>query len=330
MTRTPLHYIGMYGIGDCVHQRAVLKSLLPNYDIWLETCHAWIHLDLIEQYDVKLVLRQTRLWGHWQNIAREREQFPGIYRSVSSIPRTNRVIRNWYHKHEIDRYGSILDTMMRVAGLPSSVAPDFTLPVRSEWRDEALRFLEMTGYKFDRPLMVYRPVVYRREWPESKRRNPDWLSYASLYRVARQDFFVVSLAYLGPEEQIVGAVERDVDFTSHDGALSMAGMAALIAEADAVFCCAGNAPVLAQAVGTPSITVYGGRENYDTTQRAGAHLAPTLGIDPIVSCKCHGVMKYCPRNCNKTIDIPEASRRIREFIDNLPMETKQWHESTQS
>jgi ADP-heptose:LPS heptosyltransferase len=314
--RIPLHFIGMYGIGDCVHQRAILKHLLPDFDVWLETCHVWCHLDLIEQYGLKLVLRPTRLWGHWQNIVKEQQQYHGIYRAKCSIPRTTRVIRNWYHKHEIDKYGSILEAMMGVSGLDGKT-PDFTLPMRDQWLEEASHFLQRVHGNDQRPLMIYRPIVHRKEWRETSRRNPHSEDYATLYKEARKGFFVISLANLGTrgEETIEGPQETDVDYTSHQGELSMAAMAALYSLADITFCNPGNAPVLAQAVGTPSVIVYGGRESYGTTQRAGAHLAPTLGVDPIPPCDCHGVVHKCRQNCTKRIDVPDALSRIREFID---------------
>ncbi len=88
-------------------------------------------------------------------------------------------------------------------------------------------------------------------------------------------------------------------------------MAALWAEAALIFSPAGFGPVLAQAVGTPSITVYGGRESFKTTQRAGAHLAPTLGIDPIRPCDCHSHRHAC----RKSIDEPRALQKIEAFVN---------------
>jgi ADP-heptose:LPS heptosyltransferase len=157
--------------------------------------------------------------------------------------------------------------------------------------------------------MIYRPVVLRKEW-DSRLRNPDPQHYEDIYRAVRDGHYVISIASLKTDVEWIVGREQDADLKIHDGTLEMWEMAALFAEADVVFCNAGMAPVLAQAVGTPSIVVYGGRESFRTSQRAGAHLAPTLGIDTIDPCDCHSHT----HNCCKTIDVPKALVRVREFI----------------
>ncbi len=85
-----------------------------------------------------------------------------------------------------------------------------------------------------------------------------------------------------------------------------------------MFSPAGFGPVLAQAVGTPSITVYGGRESFRTTQRGGAHLAPTLGIDPIKPCDCHSHRHAC----RKFIDERKAFKDIEAFVNEVVIPPK--------
>ena len=102
-----------------------------------------------------------------------------------------------------------------------------------------------------------------------------------LYEAARQGYFTVSIADLEPKLEWIVGDEAPADVKLHGGELDFETMAALFAVADIGFFNAGFAPVLAQAVGLKSIVVYGGRESYRTTQAAGSHLAPTLGIDPI-------------------------------------------------
>lgn len=307
MTKPPLHFVGMYGIGDCVHQRDVVKLLMRHYDVWLETCHVWVYHDLIEQ-GLKLILRPTSLWMHAQNIEREQRLHPGLYRKVQEVPRGAHQIRNWYHKHQIDVHGSIVETMRAVSGLPAGPV-DFRLPLKPEWVDRAREIVAKIRGDDPRPLMIYRPVVLRREW-DGKLRNPDPVAYEQLYLPWRRNFFVLSLASLKKDVEWIVGREQPADYKIHDGSLDMWIMTALVQQADVVFCNAGMAPVLAQAVGTPNVVVYGGRESFRTTQRAGAHLAPTLGVDPINPCDCHSHT----HQCDKTIDVAAALPRIEKFL----------------
>lgn len=307
MSKPPLHVVGMFGIGDNLHQRAVIVELLKHYEVWLDTCHVWIYQDLLPRGDLHLMLRPTSLWMHVQNIAHEQALHPGVY--ANKPPPNTRQVRIWYLKKEIDQTGTMLGAMFLAAGLPTPEYPDFRVAIRPEWRTERVARLASEARKSGRPLMVYRPIVLRKEW-DSHLRNPDPAAYAELFATVRYQFYVVSIASLRPNvEWIVGGMP-DVDLKIHDGSLEMWEMAALFAEADAVFCNAGMAPVLAQAVGTPSVVVYGGRESYRTSQRAGAHLAPTLGIDPINPCDCHSHS----HQCDKRIDVQSAIPRIQQFI----------------
>lgn len=241
---------------------------------------------------------------HVQNIEKERH----LYERAASIPRNARQIRIWYHKPEIDVHGSILETMMAVAGLPK-MAPDFSLPIRDEWLTPRICGIVCDARSSGKPLMIYRPIVLRKEW-DGKLRNPDPVAYAELYASVREQFYTVSIASLRPNVEWIIGDDQPAEIKIHDGSLEMWEMAALFSEADMVFCNAGFAPVMAQAVGTPSITVYGGRESFRTTQRAGAHLAPSLGINPINPCDCHSHR----HNCDKRIDVPPAIERMKEFI----------------
>lgn len=305
--KPPLHFIGMFGIGDCIHQRGVIIQLMEHYDVWLETCHVWIYHDLLAK-GLKLVLRPTSLWMHAQNIEREKQLHPGLYRPVTHIPKHARVIRNWYHKHEIDVHGSILETMCAVSGAsPKDI--DFRVPLKDEWREQARTIVRAIRRGDDRPLMIYRQIVLRKEW-DGHRRNPDPQHYADLYRAAREKFFTLSIASLRKNVEWIVGQEQPADYKAHEGSLDMWIMASVFAEADVVFCNAGMAPVLAQSMSVPSIVVYGGRESFRTTQRAGVHLAPTLGIDPINPCDCHSHV----HNCDKRIDVEVALPRIREFL----------------
>jgi hypothetical protein len=202
--------------------------------------------------------------------------------------------------------GTLLSAMFAAVGIPMPERPDFSLPVPQAWRDQARALLPKT----DKPIMVYRPVIRADIWNRPTR-APDTAAYAELYQSIRDEFFVVSVADLTNREVIIGG-EQDVDLKLHRGELDFETMAGLFAEADLVFGCAGFAPVLSQAVGTPVIVVYGGNESFKTTNSAGAHLSPTLPINPIIPCDCHNAGHHC----DKRIDVPLALKDIRDFVHN--------------
>ncbi len=299
-----LHVVGMLGFGDNIHQRALLRLLMEHHEVSLETCHAWVYHDLVAE-GLRLILKSTALRMQAANIARERDKF------TSSIPVARVRKHVGYGRDTVSQYGSILDAMLASVGLLQVSRPDFSLPIRVEWRDRA-RCMMATWPTDGRPILIYRPIVLRREWP-CPARNPDPATYATLFASLRERYFVVSIAALAPVVEWIVGPEQDADLKLHAGDMDSGLLAALFAEASMVFANPGFAPALAQAVGTPVIVVYGGRECYDVTDRAGAHLSPTLGIDTDHPCRCfsHG------HQCNKHITLPPAIRRVEDFADNL-------------
>ena len=299
---------GHFGIGDNLHQRAVMRELMKTSDVWLHTCHHQLYWDLVEQ-GLKLILRPTSLHAQAKTIARERHLF-----TAQSPPAGARQFNIGYPKVLVDQHGSILEAMFSCVGLKMPERPDFSLPIKPEWT--AAMHGKLAQYdRGGKPLMVHRPIVIRQEW-DGRSRNPDPRAYDELYRSIRDRFFVVSVADLRPGQEWIDGPEQPVDVKLHAGELDFPEMAALFKAADLVFCNAGFAPVLAQAVGTPHICVYGGRESYRTTQRVGAHLAPTLPIDPINPCDCHSAS----HRCDKRIDLAPALARVKEFTSGLDKE----------
>jgi ADP-heptose:LPS heptosyltransferase len=295
-----LRITGMWGLGDNLHQRACLRILAEQHSIWLETPYAWLYHDL----NLRLMPRPTNLWAQQRNLERERAKF-----TKEQPPLGCPHWKIWYLKPAIDRYGSILGAMCASFFMPGLERPDFSLPVKDEWRQAAFDLMAQWPIH-GRPILIYRPIVLRREW-NSANRNPDPAAYAELFAAIRRKFFVVSIASLRPNTEWIVGPEQDVDVKIHNG-MPVETMCGLFAEADIVFANAGFAPVMAQAVGTPSIVVYGGRESFRTSNAAGAHLAPTLGIDKDQPCDCH--REGC--GCAKTISIAPARERILEFVRN--------------
>jgi len=176
-------------------------------------------------------------------------------------------------------------------------------------------WLRLADHRIDRffttkPIMVYRPLVERTEWEGCRGRNPDARAYYDILYSLRKDFFVVSVADLVPDKEWISGVPIIADVELHHGELTFEEMAALFGYADLVFSSPGFAPLLAQAVGTPSITVFGGHES-SMTIKDGAKFAPTLGIDPIEPCNC-----FDHRHAHKkAINVPLAINRALTFVE---------------
>jgi hypothetical protein len=98
---------------------------------------------------------------------------------------------------------TVLEAMCNSASVSYADA-DYTLPVPDEWLEkvEAIwRLAEESG----KPVLIYRPLVARREWQGSAVRNADPNSYAALIASIRDEFYVISIADLEPgAEWIVG------------------------------------------------------------------------------------------------------------------------------
>lgn len=294
-----LAVMGMFGIGDSLHQRAVLRELMKTHSVTVQSFYTAMYHDLVA-YGLKVVLRGR---------ITPRIKDGGNRNGARSLPVAQ--ARIGYTPEMIKRHGSILAAMYASVGLAMPEAPDFGLPVKEEWR-RAARAL-MSGWSMrGKPLMVYRPVVLNKVW-ECPARSPDCEVYATLYRSIRDRFFVVSICDLTQGgERIVGP-EVDVDVKLHRGEADFETLAGLFAEAALVFANPGFAPVLAQALGTPNVCVYGANESYRTTNSVGSHLAPTLAIEPIAPCECHA--RFC--KCSKAIDMPTALEKVRAFVSKL-------------
>jgi hypothetical protein len=235
-----------------------------------------------------------------------------VAREISSytdqtLPRGARQIHVWYTGEQVRQYGSIFAAMVHSAGCSMEEA-DFRLPVPDRW----LRQIDerIAQWRPTKPIMLYRPLVERTEWQGCAGRNPDFDAYRSLFLAIRDRFFVVSVADLVPGKEWIAGHYVLPDVALHQGELPFEQLAALAARSGLVFASAGFAPLLAQAVGTPNICVFGGHES-SMTIKDGAKFAPTLGIDPIEPCNCFD--HY--HKHKKAIDIPAATARIIQFVE---------------
>jgi hypothetical protein len=289
---------GMYGLGDCIHQRAPIRELMKQYDVTLEGFYPSITRDLVEGG-----LKFNSLAGRLSPRIRD----GGKAAPAVRLGNAARHMRLTYNPAEIKKAGSILSAQFASCGLKMPEQPDFSLPVRSEWRDKARALI--AAWKPSKPVLVYRPIVQNKVW-ECPSRSPDPAAYAELFAEIKDRFFVVSIADLTQQEWIVGP-EQGADVKLHHGEVDFETLAGLFAESAMVFANPGFSPVLAQAVGAPCIIVYGGNESFRTTNSVGAHLAPTLAIEPVNPCECHART----HDCDKRIDVPAAIEKVIAFAE---------------
>ncbi len=174
--KRPILIMGMLGLGDNIHQRAILRVLMEKYDVWLESCHANIYHDLMAK-GLKVLRRQTNLRTQAKTLRRENHLFTPQRHPLH----IQRLPRFWYTGQDINRRAgsTILSSMFTMTGTPMPEFPDFSLPIKVEWRTKLHKMME-TWPTNGKPLLVYRPIVVRREW-DAKARNPDPLAYEALF-----------------------------------------------------------------------------------------------------------------------------------------------------
>lgn len=294
---------GMWGAGDNLHQRAILREMMKTKDVWLQTYYASLYHDLIAQ-GLRIVPFPKRPARIREGQASRAQWARGVGPRDTSV-----LLKLTYNPAEIHRHGSILAAQFASVGLTMPERPDFSLPVPLAWRTKARRLIE--GWKTGgKPLLMYRPIVLNDVWA-CPSRSPDTVAYAKLFAAIREKFFCVSFANLGQGgERIVGEKET-CDAEINRGEADFETLAGLFVESSLVFGNPGFTPVLAQAVGAPNIIVYGGNESFRTTNSVGAHLADTLAIEPVKPCACHDRT----HDCDKTLDIGPALERVVAFAD---------------
>ncbi|ESY72526.1 hypothetical protein X740_33225 [Mesorhizobium sp. LNHC221B00] len=287
--------LSMYGMGDCLHQRAVLRELMKTHAVELQTYYTSMYHDLEAEG-----LRVTLVAGKLDPRINDRGNSADARKPSRQHDR-----KIGYDHAATKRHGNLLAAMFGSVGLKVPERPDFSLPVKPEWRADARALIGDTGGK---PVMIYRPIMVNGVWL-CPSRSPDPAAYAAIYSSIKDRFFTVSVCNLNQKgEEIVGE-EQPADLKLHRGEADFETLVGLFAEASLVFGNAGFTPILAQAVGTPNIVVYGGNESFRFTNAVGAHLAPTLPIEPVKPCECFDRH----HKCNKDIDLADALPKVQAF-----------------
>lgn len=308
---------GMHGLGDSIHQRAVVRQLMTTHRVWLETSWPTIYHDLAGP-DLHLVKKSVSLRTQSKNAQREAELF-----SKQGIGGKHGTLRISYNGSDVMKTASytVLEAMCIKAGVSYAEA-DFTLPVKSEWLERIVERLRVLGYDGSKRILVYRPLVARPEWRGSIARNANVMDYAYITGFLRNHYFVVSVADLVPSVEWIVGPELKPDAQFHNGELPVEELAALFKAADLVLTSSGFGAILAPAVGTPCISVIGGYED-SRAHDSGAKFAPYLCIEPLTPCRCWN--SGCAMACTKEIDMLPAIDAIAKFvkvqhgIDILPL-----------
>ena len=288
----PLLLWGMHGLGDNLHQRALVRELSKSHELWLKTSYPQIYHDFPELHLVHLN-SPVRVMA--KNEARSAQLY--CAEPPASLP----VIRVSYPPEDVKKTGSVLGAMSKVCGVALG---DFRMPVPPEWRMPQID----TG---GRPLLVYRPLTERAESIGYATRNPDATAYNALFKAIRGEFFVVSVADVERGKEWLVGPPVAADLQLHAGELDFEALAGLFHSAALVFGAPGFATILAQAVGTPMVTVFGGFEDA-RSYSAGARFSPWLAIEPTKPCNCwtHG------HDCDKRIDLASAVKRVQDFVSH--------------
>jgi hypothetical protein len=291
-----IHVTGMHGLGDNLHERAIVRKLLLRDSVQLETPWPSVFHDLVGPR-LRLVHKISGLRTQAKNARREASKYQSLRSSRAPA------MRIWYTHDQIRTHGTFLAAMAANSGLSVSVH-DIALPIAERWQAKAQHWLDK--WKPARPLMLYRPLVERTEWNGCAARNPDHRAYAELARSVRERFFVVSIADLEPGKEWVVGEDIKADVECHRGELEFEVLAALAARAGVVFCSPGFAVILAQAVSAPLVAVFGGHE----ASRFYDHgLANNLLISPMRPCDCFSK----EHACDKRIDMARALDALASF-----------------
>lgn len=299
--KPPLVLVGMHGFGDDLHQRAIVRELMRENEVWLRTPFPQLYWDMPHLHLLRL--NSPIAW-----MAKNEARCAGLFGSAQP-PAGTRTMSNGYLSKMPRRGSSVLGIMAEVCGVPVG---DFRMPIAPEWAAKADELLARLAPK--KPLLIYRPLIAINEANTGMARakvarNPDLDAYHALIAGIRDRYFVISVADVttGYERLVGTPIEADAEF--HHGELDFETIAALFARAALVYTSPCFATVLAQAAGAPMICVFGGFECKDSFA-PGARYSPCCFIEPVKPCACwsHG----CTHD--KTIDLPAARERIEQFI----------------
>lgn len=302
---------GMHGLGDCLHQRAVIRQFLElkrngeevHRMIYLRTPWPALYHDMVDTGRLRLLKANSSLRTQRLNEDRPSERAKFYTMAVPAHAQRTHI---WYTYDQIKKLGSPLQAMLAGQGL-DQYAWNFRLPVPKDWIEYARRWVDGVT----KPIMIYRPLIVRNDWSSHNKRNPDPRAYEQLYNSIRERFHVISVAHVDDDrcrEWIDGPIAQ-VDQRLDHGELTIEDMLGLVWLSQLVFAPMGMGVVLGQAVGKRTVCVFGGFEDSFSIEPGGRH-APTLAIQPINRCRCFSEH----HDCDKRINLVQAECALAWFL----------------
>lgn len=287
--RQPLHIIGMQGLGDNIFQRAFIRTLSEQWDIYLETSWPEFYADL----SIKPVKPTTRLRTQLKNVNRTRGPWwpkPAVHRKQTKVITYVEALRTGR---------SIINGMEHAFGI--SLPPLFDLPPLPA----------PSIINTDKPLAFVRPVSVRSEW-YNEARNPKPEYIAQIIEALRPTHHIVLVADVqdGAEYFVGSPPKGDSEFIR--GELPAMQMLALLGASDIVVGGVGFIIPAAIALKKKCFIILGGQ---------GGHNAPRVVTDPRLDCSRIGFAMpkdFCQctnmrHRCVK--EIPDLLQQFSNFRD---------------
>ncbi len=265
-----LYLRGMFGLGDNIYQRSVIRELTKTHTVYLQTAWPQLYADL----PIHCVRGITRLRTQVKNINRmERWARPppgAVMRPIT------------YAGFE----GTILQCLCKVCGVD---APQviFDLP-------------PLPPQNRTQPYVVVRPVTERTEWISASR-GPQPEYVADVAAKLREHFRIISVADLEPDAEVALHPLPEADETYHAGEFEVMDLLSLVAGAAAVVGGVGWLVPAAIATQVPMFLIFGGWGKHNGPARIfdqRLDISRIYQAIPTRFCKCgsnsHG--------CDKRID----------------------------
>lgn len=260
---------GMYGLGDNIYQRSILREVRGQ--VYLYTTWPQLYSDLER---VKCVRPKTKLRTQLKNLNRQPDSvwhiapsYPSVKMSYNSINLSN---------------GTILGSMEKKIGVEPKI---FDLPKFSE-------------LDIPRPYAVVRPVTVRSEWYNIARGPAlEYICTASGI-LMNNGYHVVSVADIAEKEWCEQLPKCNTAF--NNGELNFEKLMGLIQHAAVVVGGVGWIVPACIAAGVPLVTILGGQGGHNAPEKitgAPMNLEKTSFIRPDDYCMCTDT-RHC---CNKTI-----------------------------
>ena len=288
-----LRIIGMQGLGDNLYQRAFIKTLANERDIYLETSWPEFYSDL----PVKVV--KPSVW------AKLRTQRKNVERSKVAWqpPPTSCEAKRISYTLAFRSGRSIINGMEESFGIKFN-AEDFGPPPLPE-----------SPIKTDKPIAFVRPITVRAEW-FNPARNPEPKYLAEIVDVLRPTHHVVTVADIEQGQEWLVAqppIKADTDFTH--GELSGLSMLALLGVSDIIVGGVGFIVPASLALKRSAFVLLGGQ---------AAHNSPARILDKRLDCSRIGFATpkdFCQcsnmrHDCRKAI--PDLMAQFSRFLADRP------------